>query len=205
LDPLGFCAPASATAPWPIAEPFHRSIEDVALNETLIDKPITNSPIVRPVHGHFIIRELHAPDADACDVFFHHLDRTDIRMRFASSRHFSIHDFLPGLGRVNAGLAIAAFNAAEMILGVLNLVRLNSDSAEVAVIVRSDRKRRGIGRSLIAHVIQRAEDDGLSQLNGYVLAENQPMLALARVMGFQSSRWDSFFIEVRRSISSKPG
>jgi GNAT superfamily N-acetyltransferase len=174
------------------------------LNETPIDQPTMNSLIVRAAHGHFTIRELRAADAQACDVFFRHLDREDIRMRFASLRHFSIHDFLPRLNRVNANVAFAAFDAAEMILGVINLVDLSYDSAEVAVIVRSDYKRRGVGGSLLAHVIQRAECDGRSRLIGYVLAENQAMLALARVMGFQSTRWDSFFIEVSRSISSKP-
>lgn len=173
------------------------------MDETLIDKRIMNSPIVRPSRGRFTIRELRASDVQACNVFFDHLDRHDVRMRFASPRTFSFHHFLPGLARTDEGVAFAAVDAAEMILGVVTLVYLNSGSAEVAVIVRSDYKRRGIGSSLLGHIIQRAEDDGLSELVGYVLAENQAMLALARVMGFQSSRWDSFFSEVRWLFPAK--
>lgn len=162
-----------------------------------------NSLIGRPPRVHFTISELRTSDAHACNVFSHHLDRQDIRMRFASL-HFSIRHILPGLTGANEDAAFAAVDAAEMILGVVNLAYLISDSAEVAVIVRSDYKRRGIGRSLLAHAIQRAEYDGLSRLIGYVLAENRAMLALARAMGFQSIRRDEFFIEIRRSISSRP-
>lgn len=161
-----------------------------------------NSLIGRPPQGHFIIRELRSSDAQACKVFFGHLDRQDIRTRFATI-HFSIDKFLPKLTGPNKGVAFAAFDAAAMILGVINLAHLNSNSSEVAIIVRPDYKRRGIGRSLVARALQYAEHDGLYQVIGYVSVENLATLALAHAMGFQRIRLDRFFIEVSRSISLK--
>jgi GNAT superfamily N-acetyltransferase len=175
----------------------------VTLNETRIDKRTINSPIVRPPHGQSSIRELRTAGAQACNVFVEHLNRHDTRRRFASSWTYSFHHFLPGFARAHEGMAFAAVDATEMILGVVTLAYLNCHSTEIAVIVRSDCERCGIGRSLLAHVVQRAGDDGLSELVGYVLVENQAMLALARVMGFQSSRWDSLFFEVRQLVSAK--
>lgn len=150
----------------------------------------------------FAIRELRAPDARARCVFVQHLDPQDIRMRFASS-HVSVHHIFPGLAGAHEGSAFAALDSAQTILGVVNLAWLSSDTAEVAVIVRSDYKRRGIGRALLAHALQWAEDRGLTHVVGHVLPENEAMLALARVMGFQNIGWDSIFFEVWRRVSAK--
>jgi len=187
----------------PLCDGVHHELRADPRSTEVVACTTINSLAGRPLQSHFTIRELLSSDAQACKVFIHHLDRQDIRMRFASL-HLSIDHFLLAPTGANEGVAFAALDAAEMILGVVNLAYLNSDSAEIAVIVRSDYKRRGIGRSLVAHAIQWAEGNGLSQVIGYVPVENKAVLALARVIGFQSSRWDSFLIEVSRSISSKP-
>jgi GNAT superfamily N-acetyltransferase len=62
----------------------------------------------------------------------------------------------------------------DAVLGIVNLVCIGSDSAEIATVVRSDHRRPGIGRALVEHAFQRAGRDGFSQLFGYVLAENRP-------------------------------
>lgn len=170
------------------------------------DTPCGVAPLPSTEHADrgFMIRDLQASDARACELFFKSLDSHDVRMRFASPKAFSVDLFLPGSGGTAAGVAFAAVDPMDAVLGVINLVCLSSDSAEVAIVIRSDRKRRGIGRSLLAHVIQRASRDGLTQLLGHVLAENRPMLALARRMGFRSLRWNSFSIVVSRPLSSMP-
>lgn len=158
----------------------------------------------QPVRAQFSIRELQVSDLPACNAFLNHLDPNDIRMRFAAPRNISVYHFLPGLiGGIN-GLAFAAVNMNGTILGIINLIYMSADSAEVAVIVRPDYKRQGIGGSVLEHVIQRARRDGLSKLVGHVLADNKAMLALARTMGFQRIGRDPLLIEMSRSISSKP-
>lgn len=158
----------------------------------------------RPPEDLFIIRALDESDAEACDRFCRQLDRDDIRRRFGTLRCPS-RNFLPVHDGASERVAFAALDGSQDILGVLSLSHLSAGLAEVAVIVRSDHKRRGIGRSLLAHAIEYAEQDGLAQLVGYVIAGNAPMLALARQMGFRSLRWDEFLVEVRRSVSSPVG
>lgn len=153
--------------------------------------------------SHFAVRELLTSDAQACNVFLDHLDPQDVKLRFGSL-HSTPRYLLPSRGAANQGAAFGALDAAGAILGVANLEYVNSDLAEAAVIVRSDYKRHGIGRSLLEQTIKRAVEDGASQVTGYVLAENKAMLSLARAMGFQSIRWDEFYIEVSWLISSWP-
>jgi len=154
-------------------------------------------------HGpspNFDIRALLIDDQEACERFCQQLDVGDIRMRFASPQA-AIQYVLPGLSGPGSDVAFAAIEAAGSIVGIVNLAVLESDMAEVALIVRSDRKRCGIGRALLTRAIAHSQSIGIAQLAGYVLAENRPMLELARSMGFESRRWDRFFIEVSRSIA----
>ena len=149
-----------------------------------------------PIQRYFAIRELRSSDALACQEFFHRLDWLDVRIRFAS-RHFCIDLFFPKPSEGETSVAFVALDAAQAILGVVNLVSLSSNSAEVATIVRSDCKRRGIGRALILHAIERARRDGLSELVAYVQPENGVALRFAHAMGFRSIGEDHFCIEVR--------
>ena len=68
---------------------------------------------------------------------------------------------------------------------------MNSDPdgarAEFAVTVRSDIKRRGMGRMLMEQIIAYCRDQGVGEIWGSILAENQPMLGLARKLGFKTS------------------
>jgi GNAT superfamily N-acetyltransferase len=72
-----------------------------------------------------------------------------------------------------------------------------------AVVVRSDRQRRGIGRALLAHAIRQAAVLGLSQVAGLVLPENTAMLALARAMGFGGFDWKDQFIEICQALPGR--
>jgi len=157
----------------------------------------SNARTLRPPPCLFAIRELGIDDLPACNLFFSRLDPQDVRLRFGSLR-FSMSAFLPGFTGAPEGVAFAAWDAAGMILGIVTLASLSTAAAELAVIVRSDCKRRGIGRALLAHAIRWADGHGLSHILGYVLVENKAMLALARALGFQPVRWDSSFFEVRR-------
>ncbi|MBV8459220.1 MAG: GNAT family N-acetyltransferase [Acetobacteraceae bacterium] len=159
-------------------------------------------PLSHLVRQHFGIRELHASEGQACRIFFSHLELADIRMRFGSL-HFSIRYFLPGQPGTGSGVAFAAMDATDQVLGIVNLAYLTPGAAEMAVIVRSDYKRRGIGHSLLAHAIYWAESQGLSEVVGYVFADNKPMLSLAHRMGLHIVRWDGLDVEIRKCIPPK--
>ena len=154
--------------------------------------------------GSFTIRDLRTSDAQTCEQFFRHLDPQGVRLRFAGHRGYSADLFLPETDRAFASTAFAAVDPTDAVLGILNIATLGPDTAEVAIIIRSDRKRCGIGRSLLTHVIQGAPPTAITQVFGYVLAENKPMLALPQTMGFIRRSREAFFIIVSHHLSLTP-
>ena len=148
---------------------------------------------VRP----FRIREWRPSDRPHQDTFLRHLARDDIRMRFGVT-HLFAEDLFPATASARRGSAFAAWDGSDAIVGVANLMLLDAASAELAVIVRSDRKRRGLGRALIVHSLRSAALRGLVRVVGYVLAENTPMLTLARAMDFRCVHRDASLVEVSR-------
>ena len=72
---------------------------------------------------------------------------------------------------------------------VIGVVRLHSDSryetAEYAILLRSDLKGKGLGWALMQLLIDYARAEGLKSLFGEVLNENTTMLAMCRELGFK--------------------
>ena len=70
----------------------------------------------------------------------------------------------------------------------MGVARLHSDSryesAEYAILIRSDLKGEGLGWALMQLLIDYASAEGLKSLSGQVLAENTTMLAMCRELGF---------------------
>jgi acetyltransferase len=84
---------------------------------------------------------------------------------------------------------LAVRDATEETVGVARLA-CDSDgrSGEFAVIVQEDMKGRGLATHLMHRLIDWARTRGLREIEGQVLADNQPMLAFIRHMGFSVHR-----------------
>ena len=80
---------------------------------------------------------------------------------------------------------VAIEETSGEILGVARLHRFsNRDTAEYAVLVRSDLKGRGLGWLLMRTLIEYAQSEGIGALEGEVLAENATMLRMCAELGF---------------------
>lgn len=90
------------------------------------------------------------------------------------------------------GLAIAAtVSAADGIdiVGSASFVAgARGDDCEFAVTVADGWAGAGLGRTLMTALVGAARRRGLREMVGYVLAENGPMLNLARRLGFEVRR-----------------
>jgi len=74
---------------------------------------------------------------------------------------------------------------AREILAVGRMTKLHgSDAAELAVLVRDQYQRLGLGTELVRRLIGVARDEGISCLHAYILQENVEMQALIRKAGF---------------------
>jgi acetyltransferase len=83
-------------------------------------------------------------------------------------------------------MAFAAFERERdgPIIGVARLVfDPNFENAEYAIIVRTDRQGRGLGRRLVRDLIDYGRARGGNRLWGDVVSENARMLDLTRRMG----------------------
>jgi acetyltransferase len=70
-------------------------------------------------------------------------------------------------------------------LGVARLhANADYDSAEFAVLVRSDLKGKGIGWLLMQTIIEYARSEGIGKIEGQVLRENATMLRMCSELGF---------------------
>lgn len=126
-------------------------------------------------------------DSDLASIrdFVRNLTADDLRWRFG--RPIDLNDPLT-LWRVfglntdaEIGLAI---DGGKVVTGVWHRCLVGPSMAEIAVVVRSDWKRRGVGTYLLKRVIARAQDEQLRVLCGHVLRENRIMVNLATKMGF---------------------
>jgi acetyltransferase len=88
-------------------------------------------------------------------------------------------------------------------VGVARVVReTGSDEGEFAIAVQSDMKGSGLARHLMQRVIDWARSQGMKEIVGLVLADNAPMLAFVRKLGFKVKRvvGESDVVEARLAL-----
>lgn len=159
-----------------------------------------------PQLGAIEIRSPISADQDAYCAFAARLERDDLRMRFAGLVKLDCDQLRAQLLAIDHTQreALAVFAAGEM-LAITHLVRIAPVTAEFALIVRSDLKRRGLGRVLLARLAAHACRLGLSALTAQILSENLPMLRLAREAGFRAIGRSGFFVDVAKDLRCGDG
>jgi len=137
------------------------------------------------------IRPIRPQDEPLIERFAGHLSPEDIRLRFFGPIRQLTHEMAARLTQIDydremAFLLLDDSNGSEELLGVGRLAaEPNFERAEFALVVASDRQRRGYGELLLRHVVGYARSRGIKQVIGHVLRENRRMLALAERLGFE--------------------
>src|SRR5690606_21947673 len=73
------------------------------------------------------------------------------------------------------------------------------------VTVAEDWRGNGLATELMSQLLRRARRDGYETIEGWVLASNAPMLALARELGFGVDGTDEAgVVRVRRKLQASP-
>jgi len=89
--------------------------------------------------------------------------------------------------REMAFVLIDGRGSARELLGVVRLAAdPDNERGEFAVLVRSDLRRRGIGRLLMTQLIDYARSRGLARLSGHASRDNIAMLALCKALGLRA-------------------
>jgi ribosomal protein S18 acetylase RimI-like enzyme len=137
--------------------------------------------------GDFVVtRCLSESDWDMIRAFVQNIERNDLRLRFGLAIDFHDEASLRRYFGINPKSGEIGWLLDEhcSIAGISHRVVISKFEAEIALIVRSDLKRRGIGRRMLDCLIRRSTDERLRTVSAFVLHENRPMLELARKAGF---------------------
>ncbi len=153
------------------------------------------------------IRPIRPEDAEEHGAFVRRLSPEDIRWRFFSQ----IRELPPqqiarmtqlDYDREMAFCAIRRHaDGREELLGVSRLIRENDgETGEFAVVVDRRMKGQGLGKHLMQRLFAWGKANGIRTIAGQVLADNAPMLAFAKGLGFvlKRSAEDEEVFDVRR-------
>jgi acetyltransferase len=166
------------------------SVERPGPNPSLIIRPYpadwASDMAVRDRTYH--VRPIRPADVALYPDFFDRMDKEDMRLRFFSlSKHFS-DKLLIRLTQLDYDreMAFVALDRDGNLCGVARIFAdPDHETAEYALLVRSDLKGQGLGWALLRHLVDYAKADGLKRIDGMVLSENAGMLKMCREFGFQ--------------------
>jgi len=141
-------------------------------------------------HGdRYQVRPVRPDDEPALIRLLQSLDPETVRLRFfAYIRHFS-HDLAARMTQIDydreLALVILPEDQPERLVGMGTLAAdPDGARAEFAVLVDQAHCGRGLGRHLLEQFLRHAREQGIGRVFGEVLAENAPMIGLARALGF---------------------
>ncbi len=139
-----------------------------------------------------VIRPIRPEDAEAHAALFSRLTPEDIRFRFFSMLRALSPEQVARMTQVDYDREmafVAVREATGETVGVCRLVREPYTTAgEFAVLVEPSMKGRGLARRLMQRVMDWGRSQGMTSITGQVLAENRPMLAFMRRLGFTIRR-----------------
>ncbi|HEY0026820.1 MAG TPA: GNAT family N-acetyltransferase [Allosphingosinicella sp.] len=138
----------------------------------------------------FQVRGADENDEPVLAEFFTHVTPDDLRFRFLSAIHKVGHAQLALLTHVDDP-RVKNFLAFDMVTGRLlasAMLAVDDDGAraEVAIVIRSDFKNKGMGWTLLQHVAAQAAAMGMETLQAIESQDNHSAMAVERDMGFTS-------------------
>ena len=136
------------------------------------------------------VRPIRPEDAEAHAAFFARLPAEDIRYRFFATLRELTPEQTARMTQIDYDREMAFVAIRErpggppQTVGVARLVREADGNGEFAVVVQPDLKGRGLARHLMRRLIDWGCAQGMTEIVGQILAENTPMLAFIRRIGF---------------------
>ncbi len=145
--------------------------------------------------GTLTIRPIRPEDAEAHAALFTRLTPQDVRYRFFSMVRALSPEQIARMTQVDydremAFVAVRSIvGGPDQTVGVARLVREPyTPRGEFAVVVEGSMKGQGVGRRLMQRLIDWGRTQEIREIEGQVLAENAPMLAFMRHLGFTLHR-----------------
>jgi acetyltransferase len=141
-----------------------------------------------PVLGEIRLRPVRPEDEPLLTELMESLTPEDARLRFFSPIRRLPHRLAARLTQIDYDREMALVALPAEGGRMLGIARITADpdfrDAEFAITIRSELKRKGLGRLLLGRLVSYGASRGLARLHGDVLPENAGMLGLAKSLGF---------------------
>ncbi|MGA7238206.1 MAG: bifunctional acetate--CoA ligase family protein/GNAT family N-acetyltransferase [Bryobacteraceae bacterium] len=158
--------------------------------------------VIRPYPSHYVeevalrgggritLRPIRPEDEPAMVRFHRNLSDRSVHFRYFHSIALSERITHQRLARVcfvdyDRQMVLVAETVAHEIAGVGRLTHAVDGEAEFALIVADAWQNHGIGAALLRKLIAIARPEGLQRIYGSVLADNQPMIDVCNLLGFE--------------------
>ncbi|MCC5794302.1 MAG: GNAT family N-acetyltransferase [Chromatiales bacterium] len=158
------------------------------------------------------VRPIRPEDEPAYRAFLARMGPEDLRMRFFGMVRALSHSELARDTQIDYDREMALVATGSGPPGtaeILGIVRTIADRAntraEFALAVDSRLKRAGLGTALMSRMLDYCRARGLREVVGFVLRDNQPMLALARRLGFSRDAIDEDQFRVSLRLDKRHG
>lgn len=151
------------------------------------------------------VRPARPEDEPALAAFFANVSPEDLRFRFLTSVRVVSHERLSGMIRANDATSesLIAFGDDASIVAAAMLAGDDiTKTAEAAVAVRRDMKARGIGWTLLHHLVGHAKRKGYRTIEALEDRDNRSAIMIEREMGFepQAVEGDPMLVRLKRNI-----
>lgn len=164
------------------------------------------------IDGHpAVLRPIRPEDAEAYARFFAAIEPRDLHLRFFGAARTPSAATLARATQIDYDREMSfvvvtpsGVTPAEVFAELRLVSEPLNQYAELAVLVRNDVQRKGLGRILLRKAAEYAGRRGVRELVGFVMPDNLRMLALARAAGMEThqAREDSTVI-LRQDLDPK--
>lgn len=152
------------------------------------------------------LRAIRPQDGPAIAAMVEASSAEDVRLRFRSGFRTLPHGWPERLSQIDYDREMAlVVDDGRQILGVSRLAGdPQGETAEFALMVRTDQQHQGLGRLLLGEILDYAASRGLSEVWGDVARENAPMLATAKSFGFERRAAEDFTrVKIVKSLNAR--
>jgi N-acetylglutamate synthase-like GNAT family acetyltransferase len=182
--------------------------EPISLDHAVVVS--TSIPLTTRTGFEFHVRPVEPSDKEALAEFFTHVSLGDLRFRFLSPIPEVRESLLNDLVHVDHDHEedYLAFDIDDKTIIASAMVGVNADKseAEVAIVVRSDYKHRGMSWTFLKYVIEQARQNGIKNLQSIESRQNHAAIDLEREMGFsaRSCPGDATLMLLEFDLTSHP-